>query len=117
MTQVRERGRAEGDDDDGAIAPDDEAGEQAGGSRRGDVGCFGLRREEPAGRAADRTTPNIVATEQRSGDTTLFGGDKGTAVRIDRISSIQSDNVVSAAAVTRNPEAAKRPFILDPLLN
>ncbi len=62
-------------------------------------------------------TPNVIATEQRSGDTTLFGGSKGTAVRIDRISSIQSDNVVSAAAVTRNTDAPKRPFILDPLLN
>lgn len=62
-------------------------------------------------------TPNIVATEQQSGDTTLFGGSEGTAVRIDRISSIQSDNVVSAAAVTRNPEASRRPFLLDPLLN
>ena len=62
-------------------------------------------------------TPSVVETEKQSGDTTLFGGSKGTAVRIDRISSIQSDNVVSAAAVTRNPNAPRRPFLLDPLLN
>ena len=62
-------------------------------------------------------TPSVVAEQQQSGDTNFLGSSGGDGVKVDRISSVQTDNVVSAAAVTRNTGTRARPFFLDGLLN
>ncbi|HEX2019180.1 MAG TPA: hypothetical protein VGO17_09615 [Aurantimonas sp.] len=67
---------------------------------------------------ASGQTPDVVTDGQAAGGSSVLGdGDAASTVRSQRISSVQNDNMVSAAEITRNSPAAGSSFILDPLLN
>ena len=64
------------------------------------------------------STPVVVTDGQAaSGGSVLGSGTTASTVSSQRISAVQSDNIVSAAEVSRNPASAGSSFILDPLLN
>ena len=62
--------------------------------------------------------PVVVTDGQAAGSGSILGsGNTASTVSTERISAVESDNIVSAAEVTRNPSSAGSSFILDPLLN
>lgn len=64
------------------------------------------------------STPAVVTDGQAATSGSIIGsGTAASTVRSQRISAVQSDNIVSAAEVSRNPASAGSSFFLDPLLN
>lgn len=69
-------------------------------------------------------TPAVAVEEERGGNTNVLGlggsgvdDDTRSVTGVRRIAGVEREDTVSAAEVTRNSEASRRSFFLDPLLN